>query len=50
MTKKPHSKQDDPVQSKRFVETARDHGAAETEKEAQRAFDKVVAVKEKPRK
>ena len=38
--------QDDPEQSKRFLEAARVAGATETEKEAGRAFKAVV----KPRK
>jgi hypothetical protein len=39
-------KQDDPEQSKRFLEAAREAGANETEKGAERAFKAVV----KPRK
>ena len=35
-------KEDDPEQSKRFLEAAREHGAATTEEEARRAFRKVV--------
>jgi len=48
MARKPEAKQDDPEQSKRFIETARELGADETEKGALRAF-KTVA-KPKPRK
>ena len=33
---------DDPEQSERFLEAAREHGAATTEEEATRAFRKVV--------
>lgn len=39
-------KQDDPEQSKRFLEAAKDAGADETAKGAERAFKAVV----KPRK
>jgi hypothetical protein len=39
-------RQDDPAQSKRFVEAAREAGADETEKGAGKAFKAVV----KPRK
>jgi len=42
-------KQDDPEQSKRFLEAAREHGATTTEEEARKAFRKVVG-KLKPRK
>jgi hypothetical protein len=42
-----HGKQDDPEQSKRFLEAARDHEAATTEEEARKAFRNVVG---KPRK
>jgi hypothetical protein len=36
-------KQDDPAQSKRFIDAAREAGADETEEGAERAFKKVVA-------
>ena len=36
------AKQDDPEQSKRFLEAAKEHGAATTEEEATQAFRKVV--------
>ncbi len=39
MTSKP--KPDDPEQSKRFIKTAREIGAAETEKEAERALKEI---------
>jgi hypothetical protein len=38
-------KQDDPEQSKRFLEAAREAGADETEKGAERAFKSVVKPK-----
>jgi hypothetical protein len=44
--KRKERKQDDPEQSKRFLEAAREAGADETEKGAGRAFKAVV----KPRK
>ena len=40
-TPKP-GKRDDPNQSERFLEAAKEHGAATTEEEAARAFRKVV--------
>jgi hypothetical protein len=42
----PNARQDDPEQSKRFLEAAEEAGADETEKGAERAFKAVV----KPRK
>lgn len=42
-------KPDDPEQMKRFIDTAREHGADETEEGAERAFTKVVRQK-KPEK
>jgi len=44
-TPKPEPKPDDPAQSKRFIEAARDVGADETEEGALRAFKKVVSPK-----
>jgi hypothetical protein len=38
-------KRDDPEQSKRFIDTAREVGADETEEGAERAFKKVVPSK-----
>jgi hypothetical protein len=35
-------KQDDPEQSKRFIETAKEIGATENEKEAEKAFRRVA--------
>ena len=39
---RPSKSHDDPKQSKRFLEAAKEHGAATTEEEATRAFRKVV--------
>lgn len=41
--KKQSPQQDDPEQSKRFLEAAEKHGAAKTEEEARKAFKKAVA-------
>ena len=38
-------KQDDPEQSKRFIDTAREREADETEERADKAFKKVVPPK-----
>ena len=38
-------KQDDPAQSKRFIDTAREREADESEEGAERAFKKVVPSK-----
>jgi hypothetical protein len=43
-------KPDDPEQSKRFIDTAREVEADETEEGAERAFKKVVPIKERPNK
>lgn len=48
MSKKPERKPDDPEQSKRFIDAAKEAEADETETGADRAFKKVV--KEKPSK
>ena len=48
VTDKRPADRDDPEQSKRFLEAAREHGADETEKGADRAFRKVV-TKVKPK-
>ena len=40
--------QDDPEQSKRFLEAAQEHGAATTEEEAKQAFRKVVGKPKPP--
>jgi hypothetical protein len=42
MGRKPVPKPDDPEQSKRFIDAAREAGADESEVEADRAFKKVV--------
>jgi hypothetical protein len=42
MTRKPQPKPDDPAQYKRFLEAAKEAGADETKKGADRAFKKVV--------
>lgn len=48
MERKPKPKpQDDPEQSKRFIEAAREAGADETEKGAERAFKAVAKPKRK---
>jgi hypothetical protein len=43
MSKKPERKPDDPDQSKRFIEAAREAEADETEKGAERAFKRVTS-------
>ena len=48
MTRKPERKPDDPEQSKRFIDAAREAQADETEAGADRAFKKVAPVKKKP--
>jgi hypothetical protein len=51
MGRKPKPKPDDPAQSKRFIEAAREAEADETEEGAERAFKKIISVsKEKPSK
>jgi hypothetical protein len=47
MTEKQKPKRDDPEQSERFIKSAREVGADETEKGADKAFKKVVPPKEK---
>lgn len=42
MSRKPAPKPDDPEQSKRFIETAREIGADEDAKTFERAFKKIV--------
>jgi hypothetical protein len=42
MTRKATRKPDDPAQSKRFIEAAREAGADETKEGADRAFKKVA--------
>jgi hypothetical protein len=41
-------KPDNPEQSKRFIDTAREREADETEEGAERAFKKVAPAKKKP--
>ncbi|WP_156929133.1 hypothetical protein [Bradyrhizobium sp. th.b2] len=42
MTRKPERKPDDPEQSKRFIDAAKEAEADETEKGADRAFKKII--------
>lgn len=44
-----NSKHDDPEQSKRFIDTAREREADETEEGADKAFKKVVSDKDSKR-
>lgn len=48
MAKKLDAPRDDPEQSKRFIDMAREVEAAETEEEAERAFKKVTPPRTKP--
>lgn len=50
MADKSKPKPDDPAQYKRFVETAREAQADETEEGADRAFKKVISKSAKVRK
>jgi len=45
MSKKPERKPDDPDQSKRFLEAAKEAGADETETGAEKAFNRVARSK-----
>ncbi|MFI5023672.1 MAG: hypothetical protein ACHQRJ_18730 [Alphaproteobacteria bacterium] len=47
MAHTPKPKRDDPEQSKRFIEAAREHGASEDPEEFERVFRRVVAPKDK---
>ena len=49
MGRKPKPKPDDPAQSKRFIETAREVEAEETKEGADRAFKKLLLSKIDPR-
>jgi hypothetical protein len=49
MTRKQAHKPDDPAQYKRFLEAAREAEADETEKGANKAFQKVVKPPKKPK-
>jgi hypothetical protein len=42
MTRKPDRRPDDPEQSKRFIDAAKEAGADETEKAADKAFKSVA--------
>jgi hypothetical protein len=50
MTAKPKPTQDDPEQSKRFIDTARGIGADETKEGADKAFKKVTRPRANPEK
>lgn len=51
MPREAKPKPDDPAQSKRFIETAREIGASEDPKEFDRAFEKITrAPQSKPAK
>jgi hypothetical protein len=45
MTRKPAPKRDDPEQSKRFIQTAKEVGADEDAEALERAFKKVIQSK-----
>jgi hypothetical protein len=45
MSDKPRPKSDDPKQSKRFIDTAHEAEADETEEGADKAFNKIVSPK-----
>lgn len=45
MARKPEKKPDDPEQSKRFIDAAREAGADESEEAADRVFKKVAPLK-----
>jgi hypothetical protein len=47
MTRKAEPKPDDPDQAKRFIDTAREREADETEEGADKAFKKVASSKPK---
>jgi hypothetical protein len=50
MPRKANPLPDDPEQSKRFIEMAREVEAVETEEEADRAFKKITETKRAPPK
>jgi hypothetical protein len=50
MGRKPGPKPDDPEQSKRFLEAARESHADETEEGADRAFKKIIIASRKGRR
>jgi len=45
MARTPKPKPDNPEQSKRFIEAAREHGTSEDPEDFERAFKKVVVSK-----
>jgi hypothetical protein len=47
MTRKPVPKPDDPAQSKRFIEAAKEVGADTDDKALERAFKKITSSKAK---
>lgn len=48
MTIEPKRKPDDPAQSKRFIDAAREHEADETKEGADRAFKRVTTRPSRP--
>ena len=50
MPRKPKPRPDDPAQSKRFIEAAREYGTDETGEAFERAFDKVARQRIEPQK
>jgi hypothetical protein len=48
MTGKPKRKPDDPAQSQRFIDAAKDAGVDETGDAFEKAFNKIVPEKKKP--
>jgi hypothetical protein len=50
MSRKPAPKPDDPEESQRFIDTAREVEASENPKDFERAFDKVTAPPKRPAK
>jgi hypothetical protein len=50
MSRKPNPPRDDPEQSKRFIEIAREVQADGTKEDFDRAFKKVVSRSERPKK
>jgi hypothetical protein len=49
MTAKPKPKPDDPAQSKRFIETAKETGADDDAEALERAFSEIVPTKKPTR-
>lgn len=48
MARTPKPKPDDPAQSKRFIEAAREHGVDEDPEAFERVFKKIVPTKKPP--